>query len=238
MDKRLDRLVEFDDRSRSFVAVAGIEQNSFRSYTWSCDTYNDQGREGACVGFAWSHELAARPKVVPTDNITALAIYSRAKALDEWPGEDYSGTSVLAGVKALQEYSNSKGLPYIQEYRWAFGIQDVLRVIGYRGPVVLGINWYSNMYSPDANDMIHASGEIVGGHAILANGVKIVKLDPNTPYPVTDFAGIDLDKSLVRLHNSWGTGYGLGGDAFISVRDLDKLLQDDGEACIPMRRTS
>lgn len=236
-DRRLDRLVQFDEKSRSFPAVYGaLQDRDFRSYTWYCDYHNDQGREGACVGFAWSHELAAKPKVVPTDNEYALRIYRRARQLDPWPGEDYDGTSVLAGVKALQEITTSHGSPLITEYRWAFGIQDVLRVLGYRGPLVLGINWYSNMYEPDSKNFIHADGEIVGGHAILAKGVRIVKKDPLGTYPVP-WDNVDLDKSYVKLHNSWGVDYGIGGTAYITVRDLDKLLNDDGEACIPVRRT-
>lgn len=231
-DKRLDRKVHFDEKSRAYRAVEGIEDRPFRSYTWSCDVHNDQGREGACVGFGWTHELGARPKVIRRDADFALALYRRAQELDGYNWTD--GTTVIAGVKALQEILNHNGKPLIQEYRWAFGIQDVLRVIAYKGPVVLGINWYYNMYEPDEKGFISASGEVVGGHCILANGVKIVKIDSSLP---ATWENIDLDKSYVRLHNSWGTGYGINGDAFISVRDLDKLLQDDGEACIPVLRS-
>lgn len=231
-DRIVDRLPEFDERSRLFAAVAPDDTRPFRSYTWSCDVYNDQGREGACVGFGWTHELAARPKIVRRDATFALQIYNRAKQLDSFPGEDYSGTSVLAGVKAVQELENSLGNQYISEYRWAFGIEDVLRVLGYMGPVVLGIDWYYDMYYPN-NGIITPTGDIVGGHCILANGVKIVKLDSTLP---ATYDNLDLDKSYVRLHNSWGTDYGKGGDAFISVRGLDQLLKNDGEACIPVRR--
>lgn len=233
-DRVVDRIRQFDDRSRNFAAVSSTDTRDFRSYTWACDTYNDQGYEGACVGFAWSHELTARPKVIPTDNNYALNIYRRARQLDPWPGEDYSGTSVLAGVKAVQELRNQYGKPLITEYRWGFGIQDVLRILGYQGPVVLGIDWYENMYDPDSRFFIHPTGEVVGGHAILANGVKIVK--KNTALPAK-WDNVDLDKSYVRLHNSWGQGYGLGGDAFITVRDLDTLLKNGGEACIPVVRS-
>ena len=233
-DRVVDRIRQFDERSRSFAAIDPEYQMPFRSYTWSCDTYNDQGYEGACVGFAWSHELTARPKVIPTDAEYALRIYRRARQLDPWPGEDYSGTSVLAGVKAVQEIVNKYGKSLITEYRWAFGIQDVLRVIGFMGPVVLGIDWYENMYEPDARFFIRPTGEVVGGHAILANGVKIVKKNSALE---ADWDNVDLDKSFVRLHNSWGQGYGLGGDAFITVRDLDTLLKNGGEACIPVVRS-
>lgn len=231
----VDRIPQFDERSRGFAAVEPGDTRAFRSYTWSCGIYLDQGQEGACVGFSWTHELAARPKIVLRDETFAQAIYRRARQLDPWPGEDYSGTSVLAGVKAVQEILNSKDKPMIKEYRWAFGTQDILRVLGYQGPVVLGIAWYYDMYFPNIDThFIKPTGELVGGHAILANGVKIVKLDSTLP---ATWENLDQDKSFVRLHNSWGTGYGIGGDAFITVRDLDSLIQDDGEACIPVLRT-
>jgi hypothetical protein len=232
-ERTLDRLIEFDERSRNFRAIEGIETNLFRSYTWSCGVYNDQGSEGACVGFAWSHELSARPKIHLADASVALNIYNRARQLDQWPGEDYSGTSVLAGVKAATEIVNSAGQPLYGGYRWAFGLQDVVKVVGYRGPVVLGINWYYNMYFPDDKGFIHVDGDVVGGHAILCNGVRIVK--KNSALPAT-WDNIDLDKSYARLHNSWGMSYGLGGDAFVTLTDLGKLLDDDGEACIPTLR--
>lgn len=230
----VDRLPEFDERSRLFAAIGPDDSRPFKSAGWTCDVYNDQGREGACVGFAWTHELAARPYVVRRDAAFALQIYNRAKQLDPWPGEDYDGTSVLAGVKAVMEQKNTRGYAYIREYRWAFGIQDVLRVVGWMGPVVLGINWHYDMYYPGPNGYIQPTGDIVGGHAILANGIKAVAKDPTKDIT---WDNLDIDKSRLRLHNSWGTGYGIGGDAFITVRNLDKLLQDDGEACIPVKRS-
>jgi hypothetical protein len=234
LDRRLDRVAHFDERSRQFRAVVGLEEKPLRSYTWFVDRVLDQGREGACVGFAWSGELAARPAPYPTDNAFALNIYRRAKQLDDWEGEDYDGTSVLAGIKAVMELKNSAGYPLYGEYRWAFGLEDVLRVVGYRGPVVLGINWYENMYEPDEKNFIHASGQVAGGHAILLKGVRLVK-KPGvlTAYHTGD---IDWDKSYVKLHNSWGSSYGINGEAWLTVRDLDKLLQDNGEACIPSHR--
>lgn len=233
-DIKLDRIPQFDPRSRAFAAVSGIEDRPLRSYTWACDTFNDQGREGACVGFAWSHELAAKPKVIPTDNEFALRVYRRAQFLDPWEGEDYDGTSVLAGVKAVQEIKNSRGNPLIREYRWAFGIEDVARVLSWRGPLVLGINWHDSMYDPDENHFISPTGDYVGGHAIVANGIKIVKRAPGE-YPVL-WENVDINKSYVRLHNSWGQSYGLNGDAFMTLADLSDLLEVGGEACIPTLR--
>jgi hypothetical protein len=234
MERKLDRLVSFDERSRDYPIRALIDTTvTPRSYTWGCDIYNDQGQEGACVGFSWSHELAAKPKVIPTDNAYALRIYHRAQQLDEWPGEDYDGSSVLAGAKAVQEIKNSLSLPLLGEYRWAFGTDDLIFAIGYKGPAVLGINWWTNMWEPQPDGFLHVDGEIAGGHAILCRGVRLVKKD--TALPMT-IGNVDRFKSYFLLHNSWGQGWGNGGTAKVRVQGMDKLLADSGEACIPVLR--
>jgi hypothetical protein len=217
-----------------FRAVEGIETKPLVNKHWPCDTVLDQGQEGACVGFGWSAELAARPKVVEVDDEFARLLYHRAQQLDEWTGENYSGTSVLAGAKAVQEHTNASGLPLIGEYRWAMGAEEAIRTLAYHGPIVLGITWYDNMYEPDENNYIHVSGEVAGGHCILMNGVRLTLEDENLP---ATWDNIDKDHSRVRLHNSWGTDWGIDGEAFLTVADLVKLLDEqDGEACVPMRR--
>lgn len=238
MDNRqriLDWKYAHDPRSRNFLAVAGLENFELRSRVWNCNAWLDQGREGACVGFGWSHELCAYPKPFMVDDTFAQQIYHRARQLDDEPGENYEGTSVLAGIKAVQEYTNSKGLPLIGEYRWAYGVHDVVKTIAHRGPVVLGIDWYENMYDPDENNFIHAEGPIAGGHCILANAFAFRKMDPDGP---ATYDNIDMHRSRVRLHNSWGKDWGVNGESRISLVDLEKLLEHSyGEACIPMYRT-
>lgn len=209
----LGRLVEFDERSRSFPIRTTIPVTyAPRSYTWRCEVQLNQGNVGACVGFSWAAELAARPAVIPNiTDVMGFNLYHEAQRLDEWPGEAYEGSSVLGGAKAI------KARGFLEEYRWAFGLDDLVLAIGYRGPAVLGINWYSGMFSPDNAGIIHPTGNVVGGHAILANGVSI-------------------SKRLIRLHNSWGQWWGINGDAFISFDDLNRLLHEQGEACIPIKR--
>ena len=178
---------------------------------WDNTVYLDQGTEGACVGFAWAHDLAGQPRAM--EGITyrhALVIYNEAKKIDEWAGEEYEGTSVLAGAKVCRFNG------WIQEYRWAFEFADVLKTLSYYGPIVLGIPWYEGMMYPDKDGNIKVSGSIVGGHAILATG-------------------IDVANRKVRLHNSWGPTWGDNGNAYISWDDLGTLLKQEGEACVPVK---
>lgn len=212
-DKRLDRLVQFDEKSRSFPIRQLIPTTvKPRSYTWRCPIFLDQGQEGACAGFAVSHEAAARPvTVLGLTDIIAREVYRRAQQIDEWPGESYEGTSVLAAVKSGRERG------WYSEFRWAFGLDDLVMALGYKGPAILGLNWYEGMFQPDANGFIRPTGSLLGGHAILANAVSVTK-------------------RYVRLHNSWGSDWGTGGGCLISFDDLDRLLREQGEACIPVLR--
>lgn len=210
LERTFDWVPRHDPRSRAYPATAGLPTTP-RSYTWGCGAWLDQGREGACVGHGWAHEIAARPKVHAVTSADAFALYRKAQTLDEWPGEDYEGSSVLAGAKAVVQAG------FIKSYAWCFGIDDVVLTIGRRGPVVLGVPWLSDMFEPDADGFIHATGGEIGGHCLLARGVN-------------------LPGQYVTLRNSWGRDWGRDGDCRISFNDLEVLLLQGGEACIPSVR--
>lgn len=210
-DRVLDRLQEFDERSKGYPIRSTVADRVPRSYTWGCHAHHDQGREGACVGFAWAHELTARPVVEPTTEADALRLYRRAQMLDPWPGEAYDGTSVLAGAKAVMERGG------LISYRWAFSLEDLILAVGFNGPAVLGVNWYSGMWDVDTYGYLRVTGSVVGGHAILCRGVSV-------------------KTESFLLHNSWGVGWGRNGTARITFDDMRRLLREDGEACCPVRR--
>lgn len=214
MKYSLGRLVEFDARSRRYPIRTFLENRLPRSYTWRCNTQLDQGNVGACVGFSWAHELAARPsEVIGVTNTIGLNIYRKAQTLDEYPGTNYEGTSVIGGAKAIKTlYPNA-----MDDYKWIFGIEDLILSLGYAGPVILGVNWYSSMFQTDSTGLIKVSGTLEGGHAILANEISI-------------------RRGLVRLHNSWGSSWGINGRCYISLDDLARLLSEQGEGCIPIKR--
>lgn len=218
----------FDERSKDFPLRAAIkERPKRRTKKWTNGVILDQGREGACVGFGWTAEALSTPVAVDLTRVkadvprdpTAFAqhVYHRAKELDDFAGEDYDGTSVLAGAKAMQE----AGL--VKEYRWCFNIEDVIDAILTKGPVVLGIYWYDSMYEAPEG-IVSVSGEIVGGHCITAVGFKLAK-DSAT------------GEDTIILQNSWGYNWGNFGLAEIRVTELAKLLANTGEACVITKRS-
>lgn len=211
-DRRLGRIPSFDTRSLDYPIRLLVATETPRSYTWHCGVNLDQGSTPQCVGFSWTQELAARPVVEKNvDDLTAHLIYGEAQKIDEWPGEGYDGTSVLAGAKVVTT------LGYMREYRWAFGLDDLVLAVGRHGPAVLGINWYESMFTPSADGLLTVAGSIAGGHAILCNGV-------------------DIKRKRFRLHNSWGVAWGIKGEAFLAFDDMARLFSESGEACVPVKR--
>ena len=220
-----DREVRFDEKSRNFPIRSLLSGGRLSNKIWKCVHHLDQGQEGACVGFAWTHELNAVPYQIRVVTNTAKTIYYAAQQWDQWAGTDYDGTSVLAGAKAVQS------LGFMDEYRWAFGIDDVMGAISEHGPVVLGINWYEGMFNTNTGGFIAPTGNLAGGHAILAKGVVFREREEGS------FWWKDLPEPYIVLHNSWGTDWGINGDAKILKSDLAKLLNEQGEACVPVKRS-
>lgn len=220
-DRRLDRLPEKDPASRRFgITTVLPTAQPLRSYTWSCLDILDQGREGACVGFAFTHELIARPVVwspaAGQGAPYARGVYFGAQRRDPWDGGAwegaspfYEGTSVLAGAKEL----HARGL--YSAYHWAFSEHELALGVGYRGPAVIGVDWYEGMFRPGVDGYIRPTGDLVGGHAILVRG-------------------FNLRKGYL-LHNSWGPRWGLGGTCWVTREDMARLLRQGGECCLPTR---
>lgn len=212
-DPRLGRIPQTDIRNLNFdVRKTNIvvQHDTPRSYTWRCLIWLDQGNLGSCVGNAWAHELAARPKEVQgIDQQYAVDLYHAAQKLDEWPGEAYEGTSTLGGAKATMATGKIGG------YHWCTDIEAVKIVVSWRKPVVVGANWYASMFTPDVAGLVKIGGGIAGGHEWLVRGYSIV----------TD---------LFLCRNSWGLSYGISGDFYISAKDLDRLLfAEGGDCCVP-----
>lgn len=201
---------------RLLLEDRGIERKS-GVQLWDAGPSLDQGNTGTCVGHAWAHYSHDGPVV--NGDVDAIDLYVRATELDEWRENDpftdrggtvqanlQFGTSVRAGAKALRE----RGV--IGSFWWAKNLTDVVHALLNVGPVVVGTDWYESMFRTDLNNAMWRAGDVVGGHAYLLNGV-------------------DTDRKMVRVKNSWGRRWGREGSAWMYVWDFEYLL-DGGEACL------
>lgn len=217
----MDRIKQFDPRSRNFSIEQKVGYRRRRSYTWRCWKVLDQGVEGACVGFGVGHELIARPaEVGAIDAKWCRSLYHEAQRIDPWPGgsypgakPQYEGTSVLAGVQIAHQRK------WMKEYRWSFSFEEFVIGVGFNGPAVIGVDWWTGMMESDGAGFIHRSGHPAGGHCTLVNAVSV------------------SDRTFT-IHNSWGPNWGRKGEARIKWDDMEALLKDRGEACFFIHRRS
>lgn len=207
----LGRLVSYDkrDMSHPMQVVKKIAAAKTKQYWNANGWWGDQDRFPQCVGFAWAHYIEDGPVTHKGEApiISPAVLYDWAQKNDEWPGTNYPGTSVRAGAKAAQAFD------FISGYEWAWDLDTVVKALLTKGPVVVGTNWYGEMFNPNSAGVIKIGGDVEGGHAYLLNGVNTVG-------------------KTIRIKNSWGRFWGRGGHATISFKDMERLIGEYGEACI------
>ena len=211
---RLGRLIEFDDRSRSFALadhLGGVMEKPLRSYTWANHQHMNQDPYGPiCVAASEEQERTARPNQHPEDPVSVVMdLYHLAQSLDPWANEPHDGSTVLAGAKAAQQ----KG--WITGYVWGFTLEAILLQLSWKGGVIMGTKWTEDMFNPDANGQIRPTGADAGGHAYR-------------------LGQIDVPRKRVWIDQTWEPNWGINGRAWLSWDDLDELRKDGGEAIVPV----
>lgn len=109
----------------------------------------DQLNEGACVGFGTVRQGMLHNR----KRYNGFEVYYAARRIDEWAGENYSGTSVRAGM----DVARTVGLPVVRdgvtgpfreshgisENRWARSVQDIAACLdpATMGQSILGIGY-------------------------------------------------------------------------------------------------
>lgn len=215
MERTLDWRPHFDERSMLFRFAAidcyrnGLERANVRR---TKSIWLNQGREGACTGFGAEHCRALSPYPQATSDAIAQSVYHRARYLDEWPGEDYEGSSVNGAMKAERE------MGVITGWRWAPTMAEARHGVSFHGAGEFGLWWYTGMFDADSSGFIHPTGIKEGGHALAYAGYK--RLNGSRAH---------------RLENSWGPGWGDNGGCWIWEQDLADLLSDDGELAFPKK---
>lgn len=192
--------------------------------------YN-QGEEGACVGAGLSWAMSIKNRRF----YDWWWLYRQAQAIDEWPGDDYDGTSTRAGCEILRTIGHKQvhdprhdHAPDIDDgiesYVWATSVDQIRTSIALGQPVAMGIDWLESFDTPESVGRDWWIGRdddgpdrVRGGHLICCYGA-------------------DDDRQAVKLVNTWGLDYPL---VWLPYRTLERLLAGyewPGEAAILIDR--
>jgi hypothetical protein len=218
--RTLDQVTRYDEQSLQPQYLVGERLTPVepRPQFWVPGQTLDQQNEGACVPHGITQDAISSPVRVRLDDPQALAWqgYDWTRRNDEWPGEDYSGTSVNAGMKWYRD------LGLIDAWWWCRSIEDLIQAIIQIGPAVIGIPWREGMYETRSDGLVEVHGRVVGGHCIHVNGYS----------PSYRRLG-----EVFRWKNSWGNGYGINGQGWIKTDAFDYLaFRGQGEVAIPVGR--
>lgn len=178
----------------------------------------DQGAEGSCTGFGFAHVLATTPRsVIPMTAHDAFGYYEQARREDEWPGEDYDGSSVNGVMHA------GRTLGRVRSWHWCQTAAEARHGLSYHGALEAGSDWLDGMWEPDSDGYLTVDGAVVGGHAYAVTGYR--------PAPARGVTAVDY-----RMENSWGPSWGDSGGAWLRDVDAYRLwFSRYGELACPVK---
>lgn len=167
-DKRYPFRLALDPHRQIFPH--GLEGSSYQSpgHPW------DQGDTGTCVEHGIRHAIEAGP-IKQKLPLAQYDFYRFIVPLDEFKDNDFeatapteqlqSGTTVRAGL------DGGVKLGLYKSYLWAESIEDVRQwLLAKLGPVVIGVEWKSEMMETDTEGFVNVKGQVEGGHCVMLYG--------------------------------------------------------------------
>lgn len=186
----------------------------------------DQGQEGACTGFGLAtvaNYLLRKLSSTSTAQVSPRMLYEMAKRYDEWPGEDYSGSSARGAMKGWNKHG------VCSEADWPYDSNNVngsLNEVRARLAAQNPQGAYFRVNHKDLVGMHTALAEVgilyatssvhKGWTEVGADG--IIKFDP-VSIGGHAFAIVGYDEKGFWIQNSWSATWGKKGFGHISYDD-------------------
>lgn len=203
----------------------------------------DQGEEGACTGFGlgavinylrWRQAIENRKRTTPP-KVSERMLYHLAKHYDEWPGEDYEGSSCRGAMKGWHRhgiclettwpYRNKKGDVAFIGPQKGWDDEAALCPLGayYRVNKNSVTDMQSALYEVGA---LYVSGEVHQGWFPkqnkwkTTNGLAVIDM-PSTSSKRGGhaFALVGYTDLGFIVQNSWGPKWGTKGFAILTYPD-------------------
>jgi Papain family cysteine protease len=189
----------------------------------------DQGSEGACTGFGLAaviNYLQFRAAVVHQapmmPRVSERMLYHLARRYDEWPGEDYEGSSCRGAMKgwfhhgvtgeAFWPYRNRKGDVAFIRPKNGWDADAALRPLGayYR---IMADSISDMQAAINETGAIYVAGDVHKGWDMGAyDTLPDIPWQPGTkPDGGHAFAIVGYDAKGFIVQNSWGGDYGFKG---------------------------
>ena len=207
----------------------------------------DQGQEGACTGFGlagvvnylrWTAAQESAPKrrkAAPPPKVSPRMLYHLARFYDEWPGEDYDGSSCRGALKGwhrhgvcedrLWPYRNKAGeVVFIEPLDgWDANATQCPIGVYYRIDKASVVDMQAAIREVGA---IYVSGNVHAGWFpktwTMRNGIACIEPPPdgaNTGGHA--FALVGYNRYGFIVQNSWGPALGHQGLCHPALRGLD-----------------
>jgi hypothetical protein len=199
-------------------------------------TVRDQGTTGACTGFGLAAVIdcligrSVEAATTGAEAVSARMLHEMGKRFDEWPGEDYEGSSCRGAIKgwynmgvcreALYPLAGARRSAWTIEaakdarrrtvgayYRLGRRVSDYHAAVNETGAVYCSAQIHAGWRRRDAADGLipYADHRKLGGHA---------------------FAIVGYDARGFWIQNSWGSGWGRDGFALWTYEDWQRHVLD------------
>jgi len=216
--------------------------NQYFSRYAKADLILDQGQEGACTGFGlaavinylrWRETLSSKTPRVP--KVSERMLYHLAKHYDEWPGEDYEGSSCRGAMKGWHRHG------VCLEQTWPY--RNAQKAVAFVSPkkgwddeaALCPLGAYYRVNKDSITDMqsaiyevgaLYVSGDVHQGWFPNQDKWNIVKGLAVIDLPSTigqrgghAFALVGYTDLGFIVQNSWGPKWGTKGFAILTYPD-------------------